>query len=198
MKHTYETILRKIALTMLFSILITSSFYSKNHKDQNLIHLSSEGFANNNAIPQQFACPGSNTSPPLHWSNIPQKTESLAIICHESESLNGEKVHWIIYNIPPTTTSLDAQVDEESLGFTQGLNSFGEKGYSGPCPGPKSGRNHYIFTIYALNSKLSIPEKKITIYGKTAVGVSHSMLQKAMIGKIIGKGSLVGTYERKK
>ena len=61
-----------------------------------------------------------------------------------------------------------------------------QPGYRGPAP--PSGKPHrYTFKVYALNAPLDAKE-----------GMTKDDLLKAMEGKIIGQGEIVGLYERKK
>ena len=70
----------------------------------------------------------------------------------------GTWVHWVLWNVAPSTTSLPEGVPKsEQLddGSQQGRNSFGKIGYNGPCPPP--GQTHrYFFRLYALDTKLNL------------------------------------------
>jgi Raf kinase inhibitor-like YbhB/YbcL family protein len=65
-------------------------------------------------------------------------------------------VHWVMYNIPVTVTSLEEKVNVSKMNAIDGLNSWGEKGYNGPCP--PDGAHHYIFKLYALDKILIAKE----------------------------------------
>jgi hypothetical protein len=57
-------------------------------------------------------------------------------------------IHWILYNIPTTVTSLD-QGAAAPAGASFGLNDSGNAQYDGPCP--PTGENHtYQFKVWAL------------------------------------------------
>jgi phosphatidylethanolamine-binding protein (PEBP) family uncharacterized protein len=58
-------------------------------------------------------------------------------------------------------------------------------GYRGPAP-PAGKPHNYNFKVYALNAPLEVEE-----------GLNKDALLKAMEGKIIGEGLLIGVYERK-
>jgi Raf kinase inhibitor-like YbhB/YbcL family protein len=84
----------------------------------------------------------------------------------EMNDLSANFVHWKVRGIDPGADSVAAGT--VPLGGTQGENSFGKIGYGGPCP-PQGDKPHrYAFTITALGSK----------------------------GKVLDKGSLVGTFKR--
>ena len=83
-------------------------------------------------------------------------------------------VHWVVWNIDPTTTELE-NVEE-------GMTDFGEEGYGGPAPPDK--RHTYVFKLYALDSNLeAFP------YNKT-----KGDLIEVMEGHIIEQTQLTGTY----
>jgi Raf kinase inhibitor-like YbhB/YbcL family protein len=70
--------------------------------------LESSAFKPNSMIPDQYTCSGVDTSPPLSWQNIPTNTQSLALVVKDPDAQDGEWIHWIVFNIPPTVTKLDA------------------------------------------------------------------------------------------
>ena len=53
-------------------------------------------------------------------------------------------------------------------------------------PPKGSGRHRYVFTVYALGGRLAL-----------APGASKRQLLAAASGRILAKGELVGTYERR-
>jgi Raf kinase inhibitor-like YbhB/YbcL family protein len=94
-------------------------------------------------------------------------------------------VHWVLYNLPPTSTGLSEGVAEEELpaGTRQGLNDWRRTGYSGPCP--PVGRHCYFHKLYALDAVL--PD----------LGTStKARLEEAMKGHVLGVAELLGTYAR--
>ena len=97
-------------------------------------------------------------------------------------------VHWVLYCIPPDTTSLEEGIPgKETLpnGSRHGINDFRRHGYGGPCP-PRGKPHRYFFKLYALDTELELKP-----------GARKKDLLKAMEGHIIGKGELIGTYQRK-
>jgi Raf kinase inhibitor-like YbhB/YbcL family protein len=96
-------------------------------------------------------------------------------------------VHWVLYDIPPTTSALPQGTTSASLpsGTREGINDWKATGYRGPCP--PIGRHRYFFKLYALDSTLpdlGRPDK--------------AALEKAMSGHVLGRAELMGTYEKKK
>ncbi len=158
------------------------------------IKLTSSAFAEGQRIPRKYTGDGQDVSPPLSWSGVPEGAKELALICDDPDAPTAEPwVHWVLYKIPPTVTSLPEGLPKvaklsEPAGALQGKNSWpsGQTiGYRGPAPPPGHGTHHYHFKIYALDTELDLP-----------AGVDKKTLEKAMEGHVIGQGELVGTYSR--
>jgi Raf kinase inhibitor-like YbhB/YbcL family protein len=151
------------------------------------IKLTSPAFKEGEAIPSKFTCDGTNVSPALGWTGVPEGTKSLALICDDPDAPMGTWVHWVLYNVPPDSTSLPEGVPGEEKaksGMTQGKNDFGKIGYGGPCPPP--GKPHrYFFKIYALDTKIIMK-----------AGATKRDLEKGMEKHILAQGQLMGTYKR--
>lgn len=152
--------------------------------------LTSAAFAHGQPIPRDYTCDGDDVSPPLAWEQVPPDTASFALIVDDPDAPDPAApemtwVHWILYNIPPSATSLPRGVPEADLpaGTGQGLNDWKRRGYGGPCP--PIGRHRYFHKVYALDSRLpdlGAPTK--------------ADLEEAMAGHILGSAELMGTYER--
>jgi hypothetical protein len=98
-------------------------------------------------IPSTFTVDGKNISPQLEWSNAPQTTKSFALTCIDPDAPSGNFIHWIVYDIPASVSSIEqAQKIGKEL-----PNSFGKLGYKGPSP--PSGTHRYVFTLYALDTE---------------------------------------------
>lgn len=141
-------------------------------------------------IPVQYTCGVSEgSSPAVQWMDAPQGTMSLALILHDTDAAPGNGVmdvtHWILWNIPASATQLASAVqpDTSPNGIQQGKNVRGVNGYQPPCPPVGARPHHYIFELYALDTKLDLP-----------VGSSRVDLLRAMDGHVIGKASLVGIF----
>ncbi len=150
--------------------------------------LTSPSFENQQPIPAKHTCEGADASPALKWEGAPSGTKSFALICDDLDAPGAVWVHWVIYNIPATTTELPEGVAKSDTvaGAMQGVNSFGKVGYGGPCPPRGHGKHRYFFTLYALKSQLDL-KPRATTKGLGAV----------MMGQILAQAELVGTYERK-
>ncbi len=152
------------------------------------IEITSPAFQPGKPIPVRYTCDATDTSPPLAWTNVPPASQSLALIADDPDAPVGTWVHWVVYDLPPSTTQLPENLDKSQHvlgGATQGLNDFHRPGYGGPCPPP--GKPHrYFFKLYALDRTLGLPP-----------GATKQDLLKAMKGHVLAEGQLMGTYQRK-
>ncbi len=155
--------------------------------------LSSSAFSQFGDIPSLYTCEGTELSPPLAWSDIPAGTKSLALIVDDPDAPDPAApkmtwVHWVLYNITPHSTGLDAGksgIPELPAGALNGLNDWNQTGYRGPCP--PIGRHRYFHKLYALDMVLPVLQPAT----KTA-------LEKAMQGHIIAQCELVGYYKKRR
>jgi Raf kinase inhibitor-like YbhB/YbcL family protein len=60
--------------------------------------------------------------------------------------------HWIVVNLPRSTTVLARGVSNLPAGSIQIQTNFGDAQYAGPCPPPGSGVHRYEFTVWALKA----------------------------------------------
>ena len=122
--------------------------------------LRSQNLGTNASIAQaqvynQGECHGGNVSPQLSWSGAPDGTLSYAVTMFDLDANGGRGWwHWALFDIDAKTTSLASGAGDAvgPLGGSSGTNSFGDLGYSGPCP-PKDEKMHrYVVTVYALGA----------------------------------------------
>jgi len=125
-------------------------------------------------------------SPELSWSAPPEQARSFSLIVFDEDSPFGFKfTHWLLYDIPPDKRELPENTPKQEQlpdGSRQGRNDYDRIGYVGPCP-PR-GTHRYLFTVYALDTKLSLPS-----------GASKEQVVKAMKGHILASGQLVGRFQ---
>ena len=154
--------------------------------DSGELVVTSPEFKNGGPIPARYTAAGKNISPPLDWSGTPQGTQSFVLICDDPDAPTGSFVHWIVYNIPHGVSGFDENVppyDELYDDIRQGLNDFGQYGYSGPSP--PSGTHRYYFKLYALDRMLDLEGR-----------VSRKDLMRAIDGHILAKGQVMGKFTR--
>ncbi|RPI72309.1 MAG: YbhB/YbcL family Raf kinase inhibitor-like protein [Ignavibacteriales bacterium] len=145
----------------------------------------SKAFKDNEKIPAEYTCDGSNISPDLSWDHFPDGTKTFALIVDDPDAPGGVFVHWVVYNIPVGVTGLPEGSTYANLpeGTKQGTNHFGDSDYGGPCP--PSGTHRYYFKLYALDSDIHLKE-----------GAGKRDLLKTMDGHILAEAQLMGKYER--
>jgi len=104
-----------------------------------------------------FGCTGGNLSPALSWSGAPAATKSFAISIHDPDAPTGSGWwHWVVFNIPATTTSLPKGAGDVAKklmpeGAIQSRTDFGSGGYGGPCPPAGAKPHHYRITVFAVD-----------------------------------------------
>lgn len=142
--------------------------------------LTSPEFEHNSAMPSEYTCDGANIIPELNIEEIPENAKSLALIMDDPDAPAGTWVHWVVWNIPLDTKTIQKGIEPQGV---QGTTSFGKPGYGGPCP--PSGTHRYFFKLYALDTTLDLKE-----------GSTKEELEQAMDGHIMEKTELMGTYKR--
>ena len=144
-------------------------------------------------MPRVYTPDGRNLSPPLTWTNLPEGTREIAVICADFGAGNPPPwVHWIIYGIPATARGLPEGLPiqpgqvmpDDVAGAIQGHNGWRRPYYRGPAP-PRGTPHLYHFTVYALDEELGLGPR-----------LTREDLLEAMEGHIIGRGELVPVYER--
>ncbi len=143
--------------------------------------ISSPAFEANQTIPSKYTCDGENINPPLQIYDVPAGAKSLVLISDDPDAPMGTWVHWTVWNILPETKEIGE--NSAPVGAVEGMTSFGNNGYGGPCP--PSGTHRYFFKLYALDTILDLPQ-----FAKAAD------VEKAMVGHILDKAELIGLYKR--
>ena len=144
------------------------------------LKLTSTSFEDGGEIPRIFGYKNGNKHPTLFVSEMPEGTEYLALIMDDPDAMGAVGkvwVHWVVWNIWPVSNTGVVDYNQAS----EGMTDFGEVGYGGPAPPDK--RHTYVFKLYALDSKLELPD-----------GSTKADVEKAMEGHIIEQTQLTGTY----
>ena len=146
------------------------------------IPTTSPSFQAGGDIPTKFTCNGTNVSPELQISSVPNEAKSVVLIVDDPDAPRGLFTHWIVWNIDPKTT----RVAENSAptAAVQGTNDFGKRNYGGPCP--PSGMHRYFFKIFALDTKLELKP-----------GARRVEIDAAMRGHVLAQGELMARYSHK-
>jgi Raf kinase inhibitor-like YbhB/YbcL family protein len=147
------------------------------------IQVASIAFEPGGQLPVSCTVDGVAHAPPITWSDVPEGTQSVVLICEDPDAPFPEPfVHWIVYGIPPDVNTIDAQTAVE---FRQGENSKEATGYTPVAPPPGHGVHHYHFQVFALDTKAGLQ-----------AGVPRETITEFMQGHILAWGELIGTYER--
>ena len=148
---------------------------------QATLEITSTAFSNNAPIPGTYTCDGENINPPLSIKGIPDNASHLAIILDDPDAPSGTFTHWMVWDMPPST-SIEENSQPEG---TVGQNDFGKHNYMGPCP-PGGKEHRYFFKVYALDSELGL-----------STDTSKQTLESTLHSKAIAYGELVGIYRRR-
>ena len=128
----------------------------------------------------------SNIFPGLTWTKGPEATKSYVLIIQDNDlPVRGAPVlHWTMFNIPASVTTLPVGMTTPPAGSGYGPNYKGAaQPYTGPRtpPGPK---DHYHFEIFALDTTVPDP------------GKDYAALTRAMDGHVLASGEVVGLGEK--
>ncbi|MBZ0235749.1 MAG: YbhB/YbcL family Raf kinase inhibitor-like protein [Deltaproteobacteria bacterium] len=149
------------------------------------MQLTSLAFSDGGEIPRRHTQDGADLSPPLRWRDVPPGTESLALIVDDPDAPDPAApkrtfVHWVVTNVPPNVSALDEGT--KTTGGIVGKNDYDHADWDGPKP--PIGRHRYVFKLYALDTRLELPE------------VTKTAVERAMEGHVLAQATLVGTYAR--
>lgn len=136
---------------------------------------------------------GGNQSPALRWTGAPAETQSFALTVFDPDAPTGSGFwHWAVYNLPADCVELAQNAGADiANGTASGLpggavqlkNDAGLLGYIGAAPPIGDKAHHYIFTIYALNTILDLPD-----------GASNAFLGFNLNGKVLAAASLTAVF----
>jgi Raf kinase inhibitor-like YbhB/YbcL family protein len=138
------------------------------------------------ATPGNANCLGQNVSPALAWRNVPDGTQSIAIIMSDPEGRSGAGVvHWVAYGIRPALGGFaTGATSVESKDYVGGKGTAGMTHYVGPCTPPNQSPHHYTFV--ALATDLA-PDA-------LAPGMTRDELLARLQGHVKGVSGLVGRF----
>lgn len=137
-------------------------------------------------LPNNPNCIGSNISPQLSWTNVPDGTKSFAIMVIDPEGrAPAGVVHWIAYGIPASTTSFaEGELGQPSDKYVGGKSTLGVGHYVGPCTPKGIGFHHYTFLIMATDLEPTALQP----------GLTREELTAALAGKVKGSTAIIGMF----
>lgn len=162
--------------------------------------LTVHGFEDGGEIPVRFsqaapgAAPGEGTSPAMSWTNVPPGTQSFVLNMRDLDVARNrtteDQAHWVVWNIPAGTTSLPEGLPRGSQ-LPDGSYQISATGpvYRGPGAPATGPRHHYMFEIYALDTKLDVQPTEDAFETRANV-------MRAMQGHVLGKAVYGGLFRR--
>ncbi|SEO04080.1 phospholipid-binding protein, PBP family [Pseudorhodobacter antarcticus] len=164
---------------------------------QDALTLTSPEIASGAALPGDLKCSrdnGDGVSPPLAWTNVPEATQSLALIMFHYpkgtvEGVNPPSQYWLLWNIPPNTTAMP-RGNPASVGDEGSDKDGNATGYTPPCsPKPwfsfsSKPEHEYFIELFALSAPLE------TLPSHDDLSVNWAALTTAMAGKVIASSRL--------
>lgn len=158
------------------------------------------GFPDGGQIPVKFSqaaegvAPGEGLSPAISWTNVPTGTQSFFLHMHDMEvarnKTTDDQAHWVVWNIPGTSTGLPEGVPKGAQ-LSDGSYQISATGqmYRGPGAGAAGPMHHYMFEVYALDTKLDVQP------GADAFETRANVM-KAIQGHVLGKAVYGGLFKR--
>lgn len=133
-------------------------------------------------LPKRYTCDGDDVSLPLRWRFVPRGTRELALLVEDGAA--DHFVHWSVVGLPARTRELRAG-GPLPRGAVETENSFGDRGWGGPCPPKGEDPHHYLFVLYALKRRLGLRKD-----------ASQDEVRRAIRGVALGEGALTFLYSR--
>jgi Raf kinase inhibitor-like YbhB/YbcL family protein len=145
------------------------------------IRLSSPAFDNGGTIPDRFTCSGEGVSPPLRWTGVPAKARELELLVEDPDA--DRFVHWTVLRIPAHARAIaEGRVP---AGAIETENSFGDRGWGGPCPPEGDDPHRYVFALYTSDARLPLDKNS-----------SPDDVRAALSDHAIARGTLTGRFGR--
>ena len=159
------------------------------------MRLMSNAFIDGGLIPLKYTQAGEQASPQLAWANVPAGTQSFVLHMHDMEGARNkttdDQLHWLVWNIPATTRMLPEGVPKGDLkdGSHQ-TSATGDGVYRGPGAPANGPYHHYVFEVFALDTKVDIPAHAADPFDTRAKVLA------AIQGHVLGKAVYLGFFRR--
>jgi Raf kinase inhibitor-like YbhB/YbcL family protein len=159
------------------------------------MRLMSNSFIDGGAIPLKYTQAGEQASPQLAWANAPMGTQSYVLHMHDMEGARNktteDQLHWLVWNIPAETRALPEGVPMGDLkdGSHQ-TSATGNGVYRGPGAPANGPYHHYVFEIFALDTKIDVPANPADPFDTRAKVLA------AIQGHVLGKAVYLGFFRR--
>ena len=159
------------------------------------MRLMTQAFIDGGLIPVKFTQAGAQASPALAWTNAPSTTQSFVLHMHDMEGARNktseDQLHWLVWNIPATTTALPEGLPMGDLkdGSHQ-TSASGNGTYRGPGAPATGTFHHYVFELFALDTKIDVPANPMDPFDTRAKVLA------AIQGHVVGKAVYLGLFRR--
>lgn len=157
--------------------------------------VTSESFADGEAMPDTQVAAGGDSSPQLAWTGAPEGTRSYAVSCFDPDAPTPAGFwHWTVVDIPADVTSLPEGAGAEGGADLPGgafmvRNDAGAQAFMGAAP-PEGDRPHrYVFAVHALECAPG----DLPLDGDASCTVAAFNY----LFRTLGRGTVTGTYENK-
>jgi Raf kinase inhibitor-like YbhB/YbcL family protein len=145
------------------------------------ITVTSPAFRDGGSIPKRFTCDGDGRSPPLRWSGVPGGAREQALVVEDRDA--DRFVHWTVLRIPAHARAIaEGRVP---AGAIETENSFGKRGWGGPCPPEGDEPHRYVFAVYTSDARLPLDRDS-----------SPDDVRAALSDHAIARGTLTGRFGR--
>jgi len=159
------------------------------------MRLMSNSFIDGGLIPLKYTQAGEQASPQLAWANAPMGTQSFVLHMHDMEGARNktteDQLHWLVWNIPADTRGLPEGVPMGDLkdGSHQ-TSATGNGVYRGPGAPANGPYHHYVFELFALDTKIDVPANPADPFDTRAKVLA------AIQGHVLGKAVYLGFFRR--
>lgn len=159
------------------------------------MRLLSNSFIDGGVIPLKHTQAGEQASPQLAWADAPAATQSFVLHMHDMEGARNktseDQLHWLVWNIPATTRGLPEGVPKGDLkdGSHQ-TSATGDGVYRGPGAPATGPYHHYVFELFALDTKLDVAANASDPFDTRAKVLA------AIQGHVVGKAVYLGFFRR--
>lgn len=212
------------AVFILTVALIATTTVSAGGSKMGKITVTSKSFKNNKNIPVKYTMVPDNpdawnVSPQLSFKTKSKKVKSYALLMYDKAPIAKNWVHWCVTGIPINEADLVEGASGDSGGIygkhmpinsDQFPNSYGYGpdyagyvygssigGYDGPNPPKGSGVHKYEFWVVGLNVDYALDPRDLDNLEEPHALCTLSSFKKAIEGKVVAEGRLIGKYEVK-
>jgi Raf kinase inhibitor-like YbhB/YbcL family protein len=144
--------------------------------------LSSTVLTDGGVFPPAHTCDGEDLALPLSWDGSHPDAVEVVLVVDDPDAPDGPFVHWLVAGLPGTGSIVDGALP---AGAIEGVNDFGEIGYSGPCPPPGDAAHNYRIEVIGVAEPTGLE-----------TGFTADELERTTAGQQLSSASLTGRYSR--